>query len=411
MDALTVDGVSKQYERPTGTPSSRFSRLLDTVISFRHVKPFWALRDISFSVCRGSMFGIVGDNGSGKSTLLKIIGGITEPTAGTVQVNGKVAALLELGAGFHPDLTAMENIFLNSALLGLSRETILERLPAIIAFSGLERFIYTPLKYFSSGMETRLGFSIAINVEPDILLVDEILAVGDAEFQMKSFNKIQEFREKGKTVLLVTHQLDTARDICDEMLWLEHGRMRALGPSPDVAIQYRRVLYAKSYPHRVVQWAEKPEAAPSSAAPSVDAKARIIKRVIFRDSEGHECAQFHTGEPACIEIEFVCPPELEHPLLEFVIMREDGVLVYDFSSCQAGLEIGRAAPSGLLKIHFDPLILMKGKYTVCIRMVNEHARHQVYDTRTQQDCFEVRTENFPYYGFVAELPCRWELLQ
>ncbi len=356
------------------------------------------------------MFGIVGDNGSGKSTLLKIIGGITEPTTGTVRVNGKVAALLELGAGFHPDLTAMENIFLNSALLGLSKEMILERLPAIIAFSGLERFLYTPLKYFSSGMETRLGFSIAVNVDADILLIDEILAVGDTEFQMKSFNKIQEFREQGKTVLLVTHQIDTARTICDEMLWLDHGRVRALGPSSDVALQYRRVLYAKSYPHRVVQWAEKPEPAPTTAVPSVHAEVRIINRVILRDGEGRECTLFQTGEPACIEIEFSCPTALEHPLLELVIMREDGVLVYDFSSRQAGLEIGHAAPSGLLKIHFDPLRLMKGKYAVRVRVVNERAPEKVYDARTQQDCFEVRTENFPYPGFVADLPCHWELL-
>jgi ABC-type polysaccharide/polyol phosphate transport system ATPase subunit len=410
MDALTLEKVSKQYERPTRPAGKRLSRWLQTLISFRHTEPFWALNDVSFCVGKGSMFGIVGDNGSGKSTLLKIIGGITEPTTGTVQVNGKVAALLELGAGFHPDLTAMENIFLNSALLGMSKELTLERLPSIISFSGLERFLYTPLKYFSSGMQTRLGFSIAVNVDPEILLVDEILAVGDAEFQMKSFNKIQEFRERGKTVLLVTHQIDTARDICDEMLWLDRGTVRALGAPADVFLQYRRVLYAKSYPDRVVQWAEKPEQAPIPQEPLVQAKARVIKRVVFRDGEGRERTLFYTGEPASIEIEFSCPSELERPLFELVIIRDDGVLVYDVSSRQAGLELGRAARSGILRIFFNPLRLMKGNYVASVRVVDEHAPEQVYDLRAQQDRFEVRTENFPYYGFVAELPCRWELL-
>src|SRR3990172_9600435 len=190
---------------------------------------FWALKGVSFAVKQGTTLGLIGENGSGKSSMLKVLAKILRPKRGTVRIDGKVSALLELGAGFHPHLTGRENIFLNGSILGLSRRGFEAKLDDIIAFSELEKFIDTPVKNYSSGMYVRLGFAVAINVEPDVLLIDEILAVGDEAFQRKCLNKLYDLKEQGKTIVMVSHALDSVRNICDEAIWLEHGEVKAKG--------------------------------------------------------------------------------------------------------------------------------------------------------------------------------------
>jgi ABC-2 type transport system ATP-binding protein len=186
---------------------------------------FWALSDVAFTIEAGTTIGLIGHNGSGKSTLLKIIGGIISPTAGRVQTRGRIAALLELGAGFHPDLTGRENVFLNASLLGISRAETERRFDEIVAFSGIGEFIDTPVKFYSSGMFVRLAFSVAIHAEPDILLVDEVLAVGDESFQRQCLDKIREFQEQGRTIILVTHGLANVMEFCDRVVLLDHGNL------------------------------------------------------------------------------------------------------------------------------------------------------------------------------------------
>ena len=205
---------------------------------------FLALNDVSFEVAHGATLGIIGSNGSGKTTMLKCLTGIYTPDKGKIKIDGKLAALLELGAGFHPELTGSENIYLNGAILGMSKRDVLSKFDSIIEFAGLERFINTPVKNFSSGMVVRLGFSIAAHVEPKILLIDEILSVGDQDFQRKSTEKIEEFRREGRTIVVVSHSLGLVQQLCKEVIWLDKGKIRQSGLATDVISAYTGGSYA-----------------------------------------------------------------------------------------------------------------------------------------------------------------------
>ncbi len=207
-----------------------------------HFKTFTALKEVTFTVEKGEVIGFIGSNGAGKSTLLKVISGIMTPTSGSVQVNGNIAPMLELGAGFDVDLTARENIFLNGAVLGYSKHYLQDRYEDIIEFSELKDFAETPIRNFSSGMIMRLAFSIATIVQPDILIVDEILSVGDAHFQNKSLIRMKELMSGGTTVLFVSHGLQTVRDLCDRVIWLDHGQIRMIGDTDDVCDSYIKYM-------------------------------------------------------------------------------------------------------------------------------------------------------------------------
>jgi lipopolysaccharide transport system ATP-binding protein len=243
-DVIYASGLTKSYSRHLGHKllrdylSAWFGRAAQSV------ERFYALRDISFSVRQGESLAIIGHNGAGKSTLLNLVAGLSRPDAGTLRIDGRVTPLLDLGSGFHPDLTGTENLFLNAALLGLTRRQTRDRYEAILEFSGVGDFIEEPLRTYSSGMMLRLAFSIAIHVDPDILLVDEVLAVGDADFQAKCVNRIQRFREEGKTILCVSHARGMVQDLCDRALWLDHGVVRAFGPIDEVVDQYSQSLAA-----------------------------------------------------------------------------------------------------------------------------------------------------------------------
>lgn len=209
-------------------------------------EPFYALRDVSFSICRGETVGILGRNGSGKSTTLKLIAGVSPPSEGEVRIAGRVSPLIELGAGFHPDLTGRENIHMNASILGLSAREIREQFDSIVEFAELEEFIDTPVKRYSSGMYVRLGFAVAVHAKPEILLVDEVLSVGDSFFQEKSLAKMHEFQQQGLTIVVVSHSLSLVEDFCERAIWLEHGRVVMDGPAREVARQYH-----ESAPHAV----------------------------------------------------------------------------------------------------------------------------------------------------------------
>ncbi|HKO58177.1 MAG TPA: ABC transporter ATP-binding protein, partial [Thermoanaerobaculia bacterium] len=238
--SIVVDHVSKAY-RLWGR-KSQFATLKSALLR-RETKlspdaSVPALRDVTFAVDRGEAFGIIGRNGSGKSTLLKIISGILKPTEGRVAVQGRVAALIELGAGFHPEITGRENIYINGIMLGLTRKEIDQRFDRIVEFSGIGEFLDQPVKTYSSGMYVRLGFAVAVHVDPDVLLIDEVLSVGDEEFSQKCIAKIQEMKYRGVTLLFVTHQLDQVRNLCDRALWLDHGRTEAIGDPMRVVDAY-----------------------------------------------------------------------------------------------------------------------------------------------------------------------------
>jgi ABC-2 type transport system ATP-binding protein len=237
-DAVTVQEVSKKFRLYHERNQSVKSAILRGRRSIH--EDFWALEDVSFSVPEGSTFGLIGSNGSGKSTLLKCLARIYSPEKGSISYNGRIAALLEVGSGFHPELSGRENIFLNGSILGMSRKDVVKKFDEIVSFSGVEAFIDQPVKNYSSGMYVRLGFSVAIHVDPDILIVDEVLAVGDAEFQERCKQKFAEFRDEGRTVILVSHSMGMVQDMCDQVAWLDRGQLVAAGKAKPTIASYLR---------------------------------------------------------------------------------------------------------------------------------------------------------------------------
>ncbi len=238
LKVINLDKVGVRYR----IPSERISSFKEYSIRWIQRKvthrDFWALRDVNLSVNRGETLGLIGHNGAGKSTMLKLIARVFRPTAGRVVVAGKVAPLLEFGAGFHPELTGRENIYLNGALMGFSRQEMEEKFEGIVDFAELWDFIDVPLRTYSSGMGARLGFAVATDVEPDILLIDEVLSVGDESFQRKSSARMQEFRDQGATTMLVSHNMDIVIKMCDRTAWLDHGQIKAVGKTSDVVQAY-----------------------------------------------------------------------------------------------------------------------------------------------------------------------------
>src|SRR5919106_4982020 len=239
VDAIEIDGVSKRFRLFRQKPSSLKQRVLT---ARSRADELWALHDVSFDVREGTTFGLIGHNGSGKTTLLKCIAGILRPTSGTIRQRGRLAALLELGAGFHPELTGRENVYLNASFLGLSRKETDLVYDDVVAFAELEEFMDNQVKFYSSGMLVRLGFAVAVHVDPDVLLVDEVLAVGDEAFQAKCLDRIRRFQSEGRTIVLVTHALDTVREVCDEAVMLERGQVHAIGSPDDVVRTMRHRL-------------------------------------------------------------------------------------------------------------------------------------------------------------------------
>lgn len=259
-DAIVVRNVSKRFMLRKDRADSVGQLLFRMLPNFRSDRrgsrtPFWALRNINFSIPQGSSLGIVGDNGSGKSTLLKLLTQTMLPTEGSIEINGSVSALIELGAGFHPDFTGRENIYLNASILGYTRRQIAGRINSIVDFAELWDFIDTPVKYYSSGMSARLGFSIATAVSPDILIIDEILAVGDEAFQAKCMEKIRAMKHNGTTILYVSHSLSTVISLADTVLWLDKGTQAALG-DPEAVVRLYRIKTQQTHSDSMSAMAE-----------------------------------------------------------------------------------------------------------------------------------------------------------
>lgn len=238
-EAVLLEKVGVRYRAPTQRIRSIKEYVIKWIRGRIQHREFWALQDVNLSIWHGEGFGIIGPNGAGKTTLLKLVARVFRPTAGRVLVRGSVAPLLDLGAGFHPELTGRENVFLNGALLGFGRKEMEEKFERIVDFAELWEFIDAPLRTYSSGMAARLGFALATDVHPDILLIDEILAVGDEAFQHKSASRLQEFRNQGLTILLVSHDMRVIEETCQRAAWLDHGQLKACGPAAEVIQAYR----------------------------------------------------------------------------------------------------------------------------------------------------------------------------
>ena len=280
--AIEIDGVSKHFR----LLHEKYSSLKERMIHLGKIpyEDLWALKDINFEIAEGETFGLLGHNGSGKSTLLKCVAGILQPTAGQIRTVGRVAALLELGAGFHPDLSGRENVFLNASLLGLQRREVERKFDEIVAFAELAHAIDQQVKYYSSGMYVRLGFAVAVNMDPDILLVDEVLAVGDELFQRKCLDRVKQFQREGRTIVVVTHAADMVRQICDRAAVLDQGELVALGTPGEAVRAYREhLLRRQEYVEAVVEIEE--------------ASSEVEPRAGRRFANGLEWSRGDRGDP------------------------------------------------------------------------------------------------------------------
>ena len=414
--AIDVRDVTKVYRK--FAHRKQFATIKSALLTgslVRDLRPdetFAALRGVSFQVPAGATYGVIGRNGSGKSTMLKLVAGISRPTTGSLAVQGRISALIELGAGFHPEISGRENVFINGIMLGLSRKEIARRFDEIVEFAELEEFIDAPVKTYSSGMYMRLGFAVAIHVDPDVLLVDEVLAVGDEGFTHKCLDKFGEFRRRGKTVLLVTHSLALVERFCDEALWLDQGLARAHGDPRRVVGSYitdierteERMLAAadaRAQEHaEAAPAAEQRIADPVEAAGSPDdgfkaAEGRWGSRdveitgVRLLGQDGQPGHVFHSGEAVTIELAVAAL----HPVTDFAfgigIFSADGVCCYGTNTDVADLKSVELSGSGTARFVIESLDLVEGTYKLDVAV---HKRDGfAYDYHRQLYTFRVKS--------------------
>jgi ABC-type polysaccharide/polyol phosphate transport system ATPase subunit len=397
MSAVDVrcDGVSKRYrmrQRRRVAGAGLFERIAE---SFRTTDDdFWALRQISFAVRRGETLGIVGRNGAGKSTLLKLLGGITAPTQGEITLLGRLCAMIEVGSGFHPELTGRENVFLSGAILGMRRREIAARLDSIGDFSGVGSFLDTPVKFYSTGMYVRLGFAIAAHLEADILLVDEVLAVGDVEFQGRCFQRIQELKRRGTTMIVVSHDLGAVEQLSDQALLFEAGRVAAAGSPHDVITAYQRL----------VRGSDTVAAAAETLSGADEAVVRVSE-LTLHDAGGLPVLAAPAGSPlvARVKLDFVAPTAAAVTLS--VYQFEEGKLL---TQCVGQIEpAGREDGEHQVQVDFvmPALLLAPGVYTLGVTVTPEGAPRPVA-WRFGRTTLYVHGANYAGCLFTQPFECR-----
>ncbi|MCC6784917.1 MAG: ABC transporter ATP-binding protein [Planctomycetes bacterium] len=388
-ETMLREAIARLFRRPARAPDAS--------------RELWALRDVSFDVQQGEVVGLVGRNGAGKSTLLKVLSRITYPTMGSIAVAGRLASLLEVGTGFHDELSGRENIYLNGSILGMRRREIDARLDDIVAFSGVERFLDTPIKRYSSGMRLRLGFAVAAHLDPEILLVDEVLAVGDAEFQRKCLDAMSELRSGGRTVLFVSHNMAAVENLCSRALWIDGGTVRQDGKATDVIRAYLATFG-------------------SGGGTRIDLKDRDNRRgdgrirftgIEVLDTDGNPLPLVRAGDALKLRLAFDVGERIEEPHFGVEIHTDLGTRVTEMSTWGCGHEIPVLEPgAGTLDLDITMLNLMPGRYHVSLWAERPGPVH--FDVLDRCAVIDVETSN--YYGSgrgidgklgVVFLPCRW----
>ncbi len=377
--AISARGVSKLYRRHQGR--NQFKTLKSALLTgslitdLAPAETFTALHDVSFDVPRGSTFGVIGENGSGKSTLLKLAAGITKPSQGTLTVDGRVSALIELGAGFHPEISGRENVVINGIMLGLTRREVEERFDDIVAFAELEDFIDAAVKTYSSGMYMRLGFAVAIHVEPDVLLIDEVLAVGDEAFTRKCLDKISEFHRRGKTIVFVTHTLGLVAKMCDDVLWLRHGRVADRGDPQRVVDAYLTYVAGGEDARLKAQQADA-QAALAEVSPEEEptgggyrpgrwgSREVEITGVRLLDSRGQERRVFAPGEALTLSLAVGAKRAVDDFVFGVGLFSADGTHLYGTNTDIEEFKSRRLEGVGEVRLLIEDLRLVEGTYLV-----------------------------------------------
>jgi ABC-type polysaccharide/polyol phosphate transport system ATPase subunit len=355
MNVIEVNGMSKKFRLGAGSGDmrDRFKTLFSRDPEAQTARDFWALQDISFNVAEGESFGIIGHNGSGKSTLLKLLTGIYKPTSGTFKTQGRIAALIEVGAGFHQDLTGRENVYLNGSVLGMKKREIDSRYDEIVAFAELEKFMDTPVKRYSSGMYMRLGFAVAAHINPDIVLVDEVLAVGDEAFQAKCMKRMLELRAEGKTIVFISHSMGAVTQLCSRVLLLSRGQLIEMGEPRDVISTYRSMV-------AVEQSLKLDSKAAVRIAPTKEIKINDVRLI---NAEGKECDAINTGDDLTIECSYFADKRVNNPVFGMSLLREDGMHIYGFNTKYDSVSVNAIERGeGTYRVLFPTLGLLEGTY-------------------------------------------------
>ncbi|MDD4735396.1 MAG: ABC transporter ATP-binding protein [Kiritimatiellae bacterium] len=380
--------LGKRYHVRGHAPPKAMSALKGLL--YRQKKEeFWALREVDFDIQKGKTIGVIGPNGSGKSSTLGLVTGTIYPTTGYVKTHGRISSLLELGAGFHPDLTGRENVFLNAAILGIPREDIRKRMDHIIEFSNLHDFIDMPVRNYSSGMYVRLGFAVAVEMNPDILLIDEVLAVGDIAFQLKCLDRIRQFQRQGKTLMFVSHALQTVEEFCDEAFLIHHGRLVARGDPADVILQYIRAymgeggyLFTQEFGTHEVEMTD----------------------VKLRNEHGEETALFQSGRPLHVDIRYHAHKRIENPVFGYSLKTGNGFYVFGTNTQLQKQSIPALEGEGAIRLTIDPLTLMQGNFFLSLSI---HSWDHATQYHRREDWYPFGVKNELGSEGIFRLPAAW----
>lgn len=360
--AVEVDGVSKHFK----LQREKVRTLKEKVVLFRRdrsYEEFWALKDVSFDIDQGTTFGLIGANGSGKSTLLKILSGILRPTSGEVRIRGRLGALLELGAGFHPDLTGRENVYLNASILGFSKKQIDARFDSIVEFAELETFIDNQVRHYSSGMYVRLGFAVAVHMDPEVLLVDEVLAVGDESFQDKCLERIRRFQQEGRTIVVVTHAVDVVRQMCHRAALLDHGVLAELGEPGAVVRAYREKMSAL-------------ETSEDARFNSLGTANVVSVRLL--DVQHVELDVVPTGSSVVVEAKIEVKESIEDPIFDLNIYDNSGVHIFGTNTHWRWMRADLVPGEATLSIELPFIPMRQGRYVLVVGVHSRDGKSALY---------------------------------
>lgn len=403
---IQVQALSKRFRRyAQGRPQTLKEWVLGGLRPLRPEQVFWGLKDVSFEVAPGQTVGLIGHNGAGKSTLLRLIGGVGRPDGGAVRVQGRIGALLDLGAGFHPDLTGRENVYIVGVIAGLTRREVARRFDDIVAFAELEAFIDQPLRTYSSGMEMRLAFAVAAHTDPRILLIDEVLAVGDLAFQRKCIERIRRFREDGCTIVLVTHDVTLVRDLCDQVLWMRGGQLVAQGDPGAVVAQYVSEMSEETR-RRTPDARAVGEQGPARRLGSREVEITAVR---LTDALGLEVRDLRSGDPLRVELSYTAAEALPGAIFGISLSRAaDGLICLDVDTASSGTAGPLPAGPGRAVLELGRLDLIGGDYWVNVGAYEAQWSY-AYDYHWQTYPLTLRPRGSdPGKGIVAP-PLSWEV--
>ena len=390
-DSIRVEGLGKKFKISNRSSRTLKGAVLDLFRRDRSsYRDFWALKDVTFRVRQGETLGIVGANGAGKSTLLALLAGTKIPTEGRIFTQGKISSLLELGAGFHPELTGRENVFLAGAIMGLSRKHMQRRFDAIVDFAGLHDFIDQPVKHYSSGMYVRLGFSVAVEVDPDILLLDEVLAVGDSAFQRKCIHRMDQFRKSNKTMIIISHDLNTIKEISNRILFLDSGRVRGLGDPEQLLNQYDSQSRLQSMEGMGREWGT---------------GEMVITNVHLTNFEGNAVDIYASGKPLQARIRYKALHHIDEPVFGFSISSATGCTLYGNNSQIENVVIPYVEGEGEIMLHIESLNLGPGNYFLSFSV---HSSDHKINYHRLDHCFPITMESDKSFEG-CYLPISWKL--